>query len=100
MPSAGGATPAWSADGGELYFNTPDNRLMAVPVKSVGGRFESGEPKLLFALGGAAGFTGAIFWEPMPDGQRFLVLLSAPVTATENRIQVMINWQEALRAGR
>ncbi len=58
---AGGVNPAWSADGGELYFSTADNRLMAVPVKSAGGRFEAGEPKLLFPLGGSTGFSAAVF---------------------------------------
>ena len=47
-------------------------RLMAAAVKTAGGRIEAGEPKLLFALGGSAIVGGAIFWEPIGNGQSFV----------------------------
>jgi hypothetical protein len=92
VSNAGGAHPAWSADGNELYFNSPDDRLMAVSVKYPGGRFEAGEPRELFPLGGSSSFHGAVYWEPIGNGQRFVVLRSAPVTSHDNRIKVIVNW--------
>jgi Tol biopolymer transport system component len=92
VSSAGGANPQWSADGNELFFNSLDDRLMAVAVKYPGGQFQAGEPKQLFPLGGSSSFMGAIYWEPIGNGQRFVVLRSAPVTGRDNRINVVINW--------
>jgi Tol biopolymer transport system component len=92
VSSAGGANPQWSADGNELFFNSLDDRLMAVPVKYPGGQFEADEPKQLFPLGGSSSYMGAIYWEPIGNGQRFVVLRSAPVTGRDNRINVVINW--------
>ena len=93
ISTAGGANPAWSADGNELFFNSPDDRLMSVAVKYPGGRFEAGEPKPLFPLGGSSSYSGAIYWEPIDNGQRFVVLRSAPVTGRDNRIHVVLNWE-------
>jgi Tol biopolymer transport system component len=93
---AGGSNPAWSADGNELFFNSLDDRLMSVPVEYPGGRFEAGQPKELFPLGGSSSFSGANYWEPIGNGQRFIVLRSAPVEGRDNRINVMINWERGL----
>jgi Tol biopolymer transport system component len=92
VSSAGGANPQWSADGNELFFNSLDDRLMAVAVKYPDGQFQAGEPKQLFPLGGSSSFLGAIYWEPIGNGQRFVVLRSAPVAGRDNRINVVINW--------
>jgi hypothetical protein len=81
--------PAWSADGNELFFNSLDDRLMSIRVKYPGGRFEAGEPKELFPLSGS---TGPVSWEPIGNGQRFIVLRSAPVRGRDNRINMIINW--------
>jgi len=97
ISNAGGLNPAWNADGSELYFNSLDDRLMAVAVKSSGGRFEAGDPKLLFPLGGTTLFNGGTYWEPIGNGQRFVVLRPVPVTGRDNRIGVIVNWQAALK---
>jgi len=57
---------------------------MSVAVKYTGGRFEAGQPKELFPLGGFGLYGGAIYWEPIGNGQRFAVLRSAPVTGRDN----------------
>ena len=92
VSSAGGSNPAWSEDGNELFFNSLDDRLMSVAVNYLGGRFETGQPKELFALGGSSSFRGAIYWAPIGNGQRFVVLRSVPVPARDNRINIVINW--------
>jgi Tol biopolymer transport system component len=93
VSSAGGAQPAWSTDGNELFFNSLDDRLMSVAVKYPSGRFEAGQPKELFPLGGSSSFPGATYWEPIGNGQRFIVLRSAAVIGRDNRVNVVINWQ-------
>jgi Tol biopolymer transport system component len=97
VSSTGGVNPAWSADGGELFFNSLDDRLMSVAVKYSGDRFEAAEPKQLFPLGGSSYFNGAIYWEPIGNGQQFVVLRTAPVSGRDNRINVIINWDRGVR---
>jgi serine/threonine protein kinase len=59
VSTGGGVQPRWRADGKELYFIAPDNRLMAMPVAVRGSSFEAGKPVPLFATrisdGGGSG---------------------------------------------
>ena len=43
----GGLAPRWSSDDTELFFVGLDSTVQAVSV-ALGGRFESGTPRLLF----------------------------------------------------
>ena len=97
ISTGGGANPAWSADGNTLFYNSPDDRLLSVPLKISGDRIEAGEPKAMFALGGSSAYNGAIYWEPIGNGERFVVLRSTPVTGRDNRINVLLNWQSGLK---
>jgi Tol biopolymer transport system component len=96
ISTGGGANAAWSADGNTLFYNSPDDRLYSAKLTISGDRLECGEPQPMFLLGGSAGFNGAIYWEPIGNGERFLVLRSAPTTARDNRIDVILNWQSGL----
>jgi Tol biopolymer transport system component len=96
--STGGARdPAWSADEKELFFGTLDDRLMAAGLKETEGRLDAEEPKSLFDLGATSPMMGFIFWQPIGNGERFVVLRSAPVAPRDNRVSVLINWQARLR---
>jgi WD40 repeat protein len=90
---AGGHSPNWRRDGKELYYGSPDRKLMAVPFKT-GKLFEAGTPEVLFshAVPRSFGVT--------KDGQRFLMI--DPVVATDSTpsvppIRVVLNWQAALK---
>ena len=96
ISTVGGANPAWSADGNTLFYNSPDDRLFSVKLKMAGDRIEAGEPRAMFALGGSSNYNGAIYWEPIGNGERFVVLRSTPVTGRDNRINVILNWQAGL----
>jgi len=48
LSTGGGKYPRWRADGKELYFIAPDNKLMAVTVAASGSTFEAGRPIALF----------------------------------------------------
>ncbi|HEY5569177.1 MAG TPA: protein kinase [Gammaproteobacteria bacterium] len=45
----GGVAPQWSADGGEIYFISPDRTMMAVRVATTAAKFEAEKPVPLFA---------------------------------------------------
>lgn len=69
VSKAGGADPAWRRDGKEIFYIAPDQKLMAVPVKTEPA-FETGTPQILFEAGNGA-------YVPSLDGQRFLVVVPA-----------------------
>ena len=54
ISTSGGTFPAWRRDGKELYYISPDRKLMAVPMK-IGSTIEAGTPQSLFALPVVAG---------------------------------------------
>jgi Tol biopolymer transport system component len=93
ISTTGGVEPRWRRDGRELFYVTPDGRLMAAEVRT-GAAFEAGTPKALFvtSLKNAAGSR----YDVTPDGQRFLV--NRPV-ADESAppITLVQNWPALLK---
>jgi eukaryotic-like serine/threonine-protein kinase len=47
VSNAGGTQPRWRGDGKELFYLSPDDKLMSVPVKT-GANFDAGTPAALF----------------------------------------------------
>jgi Tol biopolymer transport system component len=88
----GGRAPVWSRDGRELYYYSPDGKIMAVEIKP-GEQVKWGTPKPLFeaAIGNAASF------EVSKDGRRFL--LPVPVEQADDSapMNVVLNWPEMLK---
>lgn len=75
MSAGGGSRPLWRADGRELYFLGPGNRLMAAAV-AVTGISPSVKPA-------SPVFDAPLFgglYAPVADGTRFLVAMAAPAT--------------------
>ena len=89
----GGLDPRWLRDGGELYFVSPDGRIMAADVKTDGG-FSSGVPKPLFRFSGTTETTRRSYW-PSPNGQRFLIMKMSDDSA--GQVQVTLGWAESLK---
>ena len=93
MSVGGGTEPKWRRDGEELYFSTPDKKVMAVPVK-LGSTLEAGVPKELFVSriyipsGGLLGYSYAV----TGDGQRFLIN-STIADTRQDPITVVVNWK-------
>jgi hypothetical protein len=95
VSTAGGSHPLWSRDGKELFYQALDGKLMAVPVK-IGGSFESGVPKPLFAIRTKSS-PGRNF-DVSGDGRRFLV--NAPVgqeKMSSPPIVLLQNWTSAMK---
>ncbi len=92
----GGEQPRWRGDGKELFYLSPDSKVMAVPV-TTGANFDSGTPMALFQ---------ATPRQPIPiydlfvydvsrDGQRFLII--TPVKEAEiTPMSVVLNWPAKL----
>jgi Tol biopolymer transport system component len=94
VSTSGGGQPHWRRDGKELYYISPDKRLMAVTV-SLDGTFESGKPTQLFSTQ-ITGFLSPDRYDVSADGQRFLVN-SAVEEASDTPINVVLNWTSTLK---
>jgi hypothetical protein len=96
VSTAGGAQPQWRRDGRELFYISPDRKLMAMEVKGDGSTFEAGVPKVLFELR-TSSFPGVRnFYVAAADGQRFLVT-SLLEEATATPTTVVLNWTADLK---
>jgi Tol biopolymer transport system component len=97
ISTGGGMQPRWRRDGKELFYITPDNTLMSVPIKI------SPDGLSLEALAAVPLFhshLSRISYLSNPkqqyavsrDGQRFLMVTS-PEDATPSPITVLLNWK-------
>jgi Tol biopolymer transport system component len=89
VSAGGGHSPRWRADGKELYYISPDFKLMAVKVGVQGAAFTAGIPKSLFQTH-INQATNRPQYDVSRDG-RFLVLTDLPDTSTEP-IHLLVNW--------
>jgi Tol biopolymer transport system component len=87
LSTNGGVTPQWRRDGRELYYRSPDNKLIAVDV-TLGAQVKAGTPRELFSL--------VSNFEAAHDGQRFLVAASAVDTSVPP-FTVVLNWMAEVK---
>ena len=91
VSSSGGIEARWR--GNEIFYISPDNMLMAVPVKT-GPVFEmTGAPHPLFRTRPV----GVERYDVTADGQRFLVAVPAD-ESWGGPATVVLNWPEELNA--
>jgi Tol biopolymer transport system component len=92
----GGRSPRWRRDGRELYFVTPDGRMVAAAVRAAGEEFTVGAVQPLFRLPDwtrGLFFDGGDPFDVRPDGERFVVRPSAA-----GRAAVLVrNWAALVR---
>jgi len=94
LSTNGGRNPQWRRGGGELYYISLDNKLMAVEVM-FGAEVKRGTPKELFALNDIRANPNASF-AVTPDGQRFLFVTSAEETSV-TPFTVVLNWMAEIK---
>jgi Tol biopolymer transport system component len=93
---AGGSMPCWSGDGKELYYLTPDNKLMAAEMKEANGLLQVVGTKTLFQTAAAPTRTGGSPYDVTPDGKRFLVDTQTS-DQTSALLNVVENWTAELK---
>ncbi len=94
ISTSGALPPArWRADGKEIFYMAPDNKLMTAEVNGEGPMLEVGAVRALFEI--RSGGPG-VAYDVTADGQRFLVN-----TAVEQKestpITLVINWTADLK---
>jgi hypothetical protein len=93
----GGTFPAWSSSGRELFYVSPDSKLLSVSLKIAPHSIEPSAPIELFRL--PAVDPGTNPYDVAPGGQRFLVSVP-PEKNTAQSLTVIVNWRELLKAER
>jgi Tol biopolymer transport system component len=88
ISTGGGRFPAWGARGEEIFYLTPDSKLMAVATKLRQDSVEASAPLELFAL--PSGEVSIFPYDVAQDGTRFLVAtVPSPVA---DPLSVIVNW--------
>jgi hypothetical protein len=90
----GGVQSRWRRDGKEVFYISPDSKLMAVEVKTR-PEFQSGTPQALFMtdLIDTGIRTGPASWDVGPDG-RFLFITESSIDAS---VTVVLNWRAGMK---
>jgi len=95
VSAKGGDWARWRKDGGEMFYMAPDKTLMSVPIRTVSGSLEFGDPTALFKIPvifSVSGDRAPFSYDVAPDGGRFLAM--APSDAHEAPdLTVIVNWQ-------
>ena len=94
VSNKGGIRPRWRGDGKELFYITPEGKLMAVEIRA-GSTFEPGVPKLLFEVAKARVLPTTPY-DVSSDGQRFL-FNSGRVDGRPSSLAVVLNWTSDLK---
>jgi eukaryotic-like serine/threonine-protein kinase len=85
--------PRWRQDGKEIFYFSPDQRLMAADVAIKAGTLEVGAVRPLFTLNDAISNPG---FDASADGQHFLLRTSPEQTSAEP-LTLIQNWVEGLK---
>jgi len=92
--SAGGGTwPRWGRDGKEIFYRSPDNRIMSAEMKHGNNSFEIGTARALFET--RTYQRGGAVFDVSPDSQRFPVIYS--LMQGNVSIALVENWDSELR---
>ena len=86
----------WRRDGKELFFLTPNKKLMAVDLDTIGRQLPSRDPEGAFSDAVIPIWYWRNIYVPSADGQRFLMLTPA-IEAKAAPITVVVNWTTMLK---
>jgi eukaryotic-like serine/threonine-protein kinase len=94
----GGSEPRWRRDGKELFYFSPDGKLMAADVTQ-GPTFKASVPRILFQvpvtqIARSAVASQVFGWDVAPDGKRFLI---DTATTSSEPVTVLLNWTAELK---
>jgi Tol biopolymer transport system component len=99
ISSNGGANPAWSRNGRELFYiekRGDKYSMMAVDV-SLTGEFRAGKPHLLFDASPYGGSIPLRSYDVTPDGQFVMSHRQQPPDEPITRLNVVLGWANELK---
>jgi Tol biopolymer transport system component len=94
ISTSGGVVPKWRGDGKEIFYLSPDNKMMAAQMSGAGETLEVGAVRVLFDAHAVVPPGSA--YDVTADGQRFLV--NTPVEQKASTpITLVLNWTADLK---
>jgi Tol biopolymer transport system component len=96
ISTGGGQYPQWGPGGRDLFYVSPDFKLMAVGLKLGADSVEPSTPRELFLLPTVD--NGFSPYDTAPDGLRFLVR-ATPQQQVSQPLTVIVNWPALLKQG-
>jgi len=97
ISTGGGRYPIWSRDGGELFYENPDNYIVVAPYAAKGDSFAANRPR---PWSNTQIREPAGIWnlDLAPDGKRFAVFLR-PASEQNGSVHVtvLLNFFDELR---
>ena len=90
----GGGQPRWRGDGKEIFYLSPDGRLMAATVRETPTGLEVGIPTMLVPADRLKAVVQGMDYDDYAvtsNGQRFLVKVNASKDSRQ-RIHVLLDW--------
>jgi Tol biopolymer transport system component len=98
VSTSGGQFPIWSRTRQELFFESPDLRIMVADYTASGDSFDAGKPRQWSSVQ-LIGLNQTQTFDLAPDGKRFAVSLRPEVPGQNGRPQVtvILNFFDLLR---
>jgi len=99
VSTGGGDYPKWSRNGKELFYSTPENKLMVVTYTASGDSFHADKPQLWSPGQFAASELSDSNFDLYPDGKRFAVLKASSTeqAAAVNKVSFIFNFFDEIR---
>jgi hypothetical protein len=86
--------PEWGPDGRELFYVSPDNKLMSASLKVGADSVEPSAPRELLLQLPIWGLD-TYSYDIAPDGQRFLI--PGPAQQAPEPLTLIVNWPALLK---
>ena len=93
LSTDGGFTPKWHPSGREVFYRSPGNAMIAVPLTAAASGLTAGTPRRLFD----ATRYDEVF-AVSPDGTRLLMMPALTIEAAATEIRLVVNFLDELRA--
>ncbi len=96
VSTEGGHQPRWNPKGSELFYISPDRRMMSARIRGGSTTFQWDAPRPLFqtAISDFGPYRGTWGYAVAPDGDRFLILTRRPQGPSP--AVAIVNWQAGL----
>jgi serine/threonine-protein kinase len=98
ISTGGGRYPKFSRTTKELFYRTPDSKIMVAPYTVTGDSFAAGKPQL-WSPGQFTERLGSVNFDIHPDGKRFVVLKTPPSkeASAPSKLSFVFNFFDELR---
>jgi len=86
----------WSPDGRELFYRN-SNKMMVVNIEPGEARPLLGKPRVLFERDFLFSAYNTVWYDVMPDGQRFVMIDGSESASPPTQLILVQNWTEELK---